>query len=49
MVGLTNGCKLSVSVYPMAWKIEVVNDEIYVGLEYVRFEHTATYPAWAAH
>ena len=44
MVGLTNDCSLSVSAYPVAWKIEVLDDEIYHGFEYVRFEHTVTYP-----
>ena len=44
MVGLTNGCNLAVSAYPAAWKIEAVDDEIYRGFEYVRFEHTITYP-----
>ena len=44
MVGLTGISPLSVSAYPVAWKIEVVNDEIYHGYEYVRLEYYTTYP-----
>ena len=45
MIGLTNGCNLSVSAYPVAWKIEVIDDEIYhASFEYVRFEHTIDFP-----
>ena len=39
MVGLTNGCAISVSAYPGAWKIEVVDDETHRGFEYVWLEH----------
>ena len=49
MVGLTGRCPLSVSTYLVAWKIEIVDDEIHHGFEYVRFEHIITYPTWAAH
>ena len=44
MVGLANGCRLSVSAYPVAWKIEVVDDEIHRGFGYVRSEHHTTHP-----
>jgi hypothetical protein len=43
MVGLTNASPLSVSPYPTAWKIEMVNDGIHRGFEYVRSEHDFTH------
>ena len=36
MAGFENGSPLSVSAYPVAWWIEVVNDDIHRGFEYVR-------------
>ena len=36
MVGLNNNCPLSVAAYPVAWRFDVVNDEIHRGFEYVR-------------
>ena len=44
MVGLENTCPLSVSAYPVGWRIEVVTDNIYRGHEFVRSEHPVTYP-----
>ena len=38
MAGLQNECVLSVVAYPVAWRVEVVNDEIHRGFEYVRSE-----------
>jgi len=49
MVGLENENPISLSTYPVAWKIEVVNDDIYRGFEYVRFEHHFTRPATTAY
>ena len=42
MVGLEDGNPISVSTYPAAWRIEVVNDDIYRGFEYVRSGHHFT-------
>ena len=39
MIGLTNNSPLSVSAYPTIWRIEMVNDDIHRGWEYVRSEH----------
>ena len=36
MAGLQDSCVLSVAAYPVAWRIEVVNDDIHRGFEYVR-------------
>jgi len=44
MAGLENGCPLSVCAYPVAWRIEIVNDDIHRGFEYVRFEHEIASP-----
>ena len=49
MVGLENRSPLSVSAYPVAWRIEVVNDAVHRGFEYVRLEHCATRPLGMAH
>ena len=38
MAGLENGRLLSVSAYPVAWRIEIVDDDIHRGFEYVRSE-----------
>jgi len=42
MVGLENGSALFVVAYPVAWKVEVVNDEIHRDFEYVRSERVLT-------
>jgi len=39
MAGLANGSPLSVSAYPTAWRVEVVDDDVHRGFEYVRSEH----------
>jgi len=44
MAGVDNGRPLSVSAYPVAWRIEIVNDNIHRGFEYVRSEHEVTSP-----
>jgi len=36
MEGLGNGTALSVAAYPVAWRVEVVNDDKHRGFEYVR-------------
>ena len=36
--GLDNGAPLIVTGYPVAWRVEVVDDEIHRGYEYVRSE-----------
>ena len=38
MVGLENRSPLSVSSYAVTWRIEVVDDDIHRGYEYVRSE-----------
>jgi len=38
MEGMGDGCILSVAAYPVAWRIEVVNDDAHRGFEYVRCE-----------
>jgi hypothetical protein len=42
MAGQANDSPLSVSAYPAAWRIEIVNDDIHRGFEYVRSEHNTT-------
>ena len=42
IVGLENGSLLSVAAFPVAWRVEVVNDDIHRGFEYVRSEHDVT-------
>ena len=49
MAGFENGSALSVSAYPVAWRIEVVNDDIHRGFEYVRLEHDVTRPPETTH
>lgn len=36
MNGLNDGIALFANAYPAAWRIEVVNDSIHDGYEYVR-------------
>ena len=38
MEGINDVTSLYVDVYPAAWRIETVNDEIHRGFEYVRSE-----------
>ena len=40
--GIGKGYAISVSEFPGVWKIEVVNDTKYRGLEYVRYDLTST-------
>ena len=47
--GLENGSPLSVSAYPVAWRVEVVNDDIHRGFEYVRSEHHFVRPTGMVH
>ena len=42
MAGLGNQSLASVSAYPTAWRVEIVNDDAYRGLEYVWSEHDLT-------
>ena len=35
MEGINNGTPLFVTAYPVAWRVEIVNDEIHRGDEYV--------------
>ena len=42
MAGLDNDRPLSVSAYPVAWRVEIVNDAIHRGFEYVRLEYVVT-------
>ena len=37
MEGLSNGTPLFVAAYPVAWRIEVVNDDRHRGFEYARW------------
>ena len=36
MDGLSDGTPLCVATYPVAWRVEIVEDEKYSGYEYVR-------------
>jgi len=45
MNGVANGTLLFVTAYPAAWRIEIAN-EIYRGLEYVRFYWGPTKKTW---
>lgn len=38
MEGLNNSTSLYVNAYPVAWRIETVNDDTYRGFEYVQSE-----------
>ena len=40
MNGLNNGAPLVVTPYPVAWRIERAQDDIYRGFEHVRWERT---------
>jgi len=46
MVGLKNYSALSVAAYPVAWRVEVVNDDAHRGFEYVRFYWGITKMIW---
>ena len=39
--GIANGYAVSVSDFPIAWKIQAVNDTKYSGFEYVRYGLTS--------
>ena len=49
MAGTENTRRISVSTYPVAWKIELVTDEIHSGHEYVRLVHCVICPTGTAH
>ena len=36
MEGLNDGIPLFVNAYPVAWRIEVINDDIHRGFGYIR-------------
>ena len=40
MGGITGDTPITVAIYPLAWRIEVVNDNIHRGFEYVRSGQT---------
>ena len=40
MRGITGTTPITVAIYPLAWRIEVVNDNIHRGFEYVRSGQT---------
>jgi len=44
--GLEDGVPLFVNAYPSAWRIEVVDDDIHRGFEYVRFYWGPTERTW---
>jgi len=46
MNGVNDGTLLFVTNYPAAWRIEMANNEIYRGLEYVRFYWGPTKKTW---
>ena len=37
MNGLVNGASIHVTEYPAAWRVEVTNDKLHRGFEYVRW------------
>lgn len=43
MNGLNDGVALFVNAYPTAWRIEIVNDDVHRGYEYVRSVGTGCY------
>ena len=49
MAGLGNGSPISVTGYPAAWRVEVVDDDLHLGFEYVRSERDVTRPTGTAH
>ena len=49
VAGLGNDTPLSVAPYPVAWRIEVVNDDIHSGFDYVRSECNLTPPTGTVH
>ena len=44
MVEVGNERQLYVTTYPVAWRVEVVNDDMHRGYEYIRSEHNLTGP-----
>jgi len=44
--GLNNGAPVSATSYPVAWRIERVEDILYRGFEYVRFHWGPTEKTW---
>ena len=50
MEGLDNLAPLCVAIYPAAWRVEIVNEGIHRGSEYVRWElpDILDTPGWLA-
>jgi len=46
--GISNECAISVSEFPVAWKIKVVKDSQYRKCEYVRYDLDLLLYPWAA-
>ncbi|KAF9648155.1 hypothetical protein BDM02DRAFT_2340785 [Thelephora ganbajun] len=46
MAGLENKCAISVAAYPVAWRVEIVNDGLHRGFEYVRIYWGTTKRLW---
>ncbi|KAF9649752.1 hypothetical protein BDM02DRAFT_1746022 [Thelephora ganbajun] len=46
MKGLNDATPLYVNAYPVAWRVETVNDDIHSGFEYVRFYWGPTKRTW---
>lgn len=46
MEGFNDGTPIHVSVYPAAWRIEVVDNEPHRGFEYVRLSRTRRYSTY---
>ena len=49
MEGINNGTPLYVTTYPVAWRIEIVDDGLLRGFEYVRSELDVTRHIGVAH
>ena len=49
MDSVANGCTLYTTAYPVAWRIEIVDDDAHRGFEYVRSEHDIARPIRTAH
>ena len=49
MEGLENHTALHVTIYPVAWRVEIVDEGVYHGSEYVRSELDTIQRARIAH
>ena len=49
MEGLDDGTALYVAAYPVAWRIELVDDDAHRGFEYARWELDVTRCAGTVH